>query len=174
MHLFYCMLQHVCKPQQDNSLPRLMSEISCVNIVLGNPGSLLKIEPLFCHPVKHETECHKATCQWPVKQSSRLTKNWPGASVPLFASNTLMRAVKLSNALHLPSGTNNSTFNLAVLDDINKHSCKDTLMLRNALACSQTNQKDSRVQIQPYTHTHLQDDRERGRQREICYFWRCS
>lgn len=89
--------------------------------VLGNPSSLL-----LCRPVKHETECHKATCQRPVKHCFRLTKDWPGASVPLFASNTLMRAVKLSNALWLPSGTNNGTFNLAVLSDINKHACKES------------------------------------------------
>lgn len=79
---------------------------------------------LLCHPVNHETECHKATCQRAVKRSSRLTKDWTGASVPLFVSNTLMRAVKLSNSLPLPSSTNNGTFNLAVLSDINKHSHK--------------------------------------------------
>ena len=82
-------------------------------------------ELLLCHPVNHETECHKATCQRAVKRSSRLTKDWPGASVPLFVSNTLMRAVKLSNSLPLPSGTNNGTFNLADLSDINKHSHKE-------------------------------------------------
>lgn len=82
-------------------------------------------ELLLCHPVNHETECHKATCQRAVKRSSGLTKDWPGASVPLFVSNTLMRAVKLSNSLPLPSGTNNGTFNLAVLSGINKHSHKE-------------------------------------------------
>lgn len=81
-------------------------------------------ELLLCHPVNHETECHKATCQQAVKRSSGLTKDWPGASVPLFVSNTLMRAVKLSNSLRLPSGTNNGTFNLAALSDINNRSRK--------------------------------------------------
>lgn len=81
-------------------------------------------EFLLCHPVNRETECHKATCQQAVKRSSGLTKDWPGASVLLFVSNTLMRAVKLSNSLPLPSSINNGTFHLAVLSDINKHSHK--------------------------------------------------
>lgn len=52
--------------------------------------------------------------------------------MPLFVSNTLMRAVKLSNLLPLPSGTNNGTFNLAFLNDINTNI---------ALTCSQTNKQ---------------------------------
>lgn len=97
-------------------------------------------EFLLRHPVNRETECHKATCQQAVKRSSGLTKDWPGASVLLFVSNTLMRAVKLSNSLPLPSSINNGTFHLAVLSDINKHSHKgtDTRKGCRALTCSQT------------------------------------
>lgn len=40
--------------------------------------------------------------------------------MPLFVSNTLMRAVKLSNSLPLPSSPNNGTYNLPVLNDINQ------------------------------------------------------
>lgn len=102
-------------------------------------------ELLLCHPVNHETECHKATCQWSVKQSSRLTKDWPGASVPLFVSNTLMRAVKLSNALLLPSGTNNGMFNLPVLSDINKRSHKENRRVP-AMRCTDMFTKKERKQ----------------------------
>lgn len=62
-----------------------------------------------------------------------LTKDWPRASVLLFVSNALTRAVKLSNSLPLPSSVNNGTLHLAVLSDINKHGHKgDTRHVRGA------------------------------------------
>lgn len=127
-------------------------------------------ELLLCHPVKHETECHKATCQWSVKQSSRLTKDWPGASVPLFASNTLMRVVKLSNALWLPSGTNNGIFNLVVLSDINKHSCNGEQTCstsRCALTCSRTNQTSWNDSQNKTLNTHTEWQTKRGKWKMI-------
>lgn len=53
-----------------------------------------------------------------------LTKDWPRASVLLFVSNALTRAVKLSGSLPLPSSVNNGTLHLAVLSDINKRGHK--------------------------------------------------
>lgn len=59
----------------------------------------------------------------------------------LFVSNTLTRAVKLSNSLPLPSSVNNGTLHLAVLSDVNKHGHKgipDTCEGCHATACSLT------------------------------------
>lgn len=106
-------------------------------------------ERLLCHPVNRETECHKATCHQAVKRSSGLTKDWPRASVLLFVSNTLTRAVKLSNPLPLPSSVNNGTLHLAVLSDINKHGHKaipETCEGCHATACSQRGEQTNKQQ----------------------------
>lgn len=161
---------HVCKSFTIHSI--IVSQYSCLWNIYRPWQSQQSIEDelLLCHPVNHETECHKATCQWSVKQSSRLTKDWPGASVPLFVSNTLMRAVKLSNALPLPSGTNNGTFNLPVLSDINKRSHKENRRVP-AMHCTDMFTNNGGKKRDPHkcklnTHT---EDKKRGRQREICY-----
>lgn len=106
-------------------------------------------ERLLCHPVKHETECHNATCHQAAERSSGLTKDWPRASVLLFVSNTLTRAVKLSNSLPLPSSVNNGTLHLAVLSDINKHGHKgipDTCEGCQAPTFSQTKRETNKQQ----------------------------
>lgn len=127
-------------------------------------------ELLLCHPVNHETECYKATCQQAVKRSSRLTKDWPGASVPLFVANTLMRAVKLSNPLPVPSGTYNGTFNLAVLSDINKHGHKENRRVPVTPRTDMfTNKKNSHTHIYSPKHTYRGRKREGHRDRFVMF-----
>lgn len=67
----------------------------------------------------------------------------------LFVSNTLTRAVKLSNSLPLPSSVNNGTLHLAVLSDVNKHGHKgipDTCEGCHATACSLTKRETNKRQ----------------------------
>lgn len=77
--------------------------------------------------------------------------------MPLFVSNTLMRAVKLSNSLPVPSDTNNGTFYLAVVSDINKHSHKEN----RQVTCAQTNTTTTTLTD---TALNTQRDKERATQ----------
>lgn len=143
-------------------------------------------ERLLCHPVKHETECHKATCHQAAERSSGLTKDWPRASVLLFVSNTLTRPVKLSNSLRLPSSVNNGTLHLAVLSDINKHGHKgipDTCEGCQAPTCSQTKrgnkQTTEKKEVWESWHTQtrgVNTQRRRGGVRSVRdrYFYRSA
>lgn len=78
--------------------------------------------------------------------------------MPLFVSNTLMRAVKLSNSLPLPSGTNNGTFNLAVLSDINKHSHKGSRRVPETPRA--VHKQEKRKKDDTHTNTTLNTHRE--------------
>lgn len=86
---------------------------------MNHPMSLafLRKQVLHCHPVNHETECHKPTCQQAVAARSSQAHDWPGASVPVLVSNALMGTVKQSHHSCFP-GANNGTFNLPLIRHI--------------------------------------------------------
>lgn len=93
--------------------------------------------------------------------------------MPLFVSNTLMRAVKLSNSLPLPSGTNNGTFNLAVLSDINKHSHKGSRRVPETPRAVHKQEKrkkdDTHTNTTLNTHTEEEKKREEDRDRFVIF-----
>lgn len=116
-------------------------------IVLGNPGSRLKMSVCFATLSSTRQSVTKPPVTKLRSEASGLTKDWPRASVLLFVSNTLTRAVKLSNSLPLPSSVNNGTLHLAVLSDINKHGHKgipDTCEGCQAPTCSQTKRETNK------------------------------
>lgn len=67
-----------------------------ISTVLGNPRSLLRMSLCYATLSAVRQSATKPPVSGPFKPTSGLTTDWPGASVPPFVSNTLMRAVKLS------------------------------------------------------------------------------
>lgn len=67
-----------------------------ISTVLGNPSSLLRMSWCYATLSAVRQSATKPPVSGPFKPTSGLTTDWPGASVPPFVSNTLMRAVKLS------------------------------------------------------------------------------